>query len=205
MRLVPFALMFFAAGLIQAAANDLGPLPLGTPTATASAGEEQSPPAHSAAKPYVARGMTDLALSAFLNIPHSGLGSTSGQISIAAGRYVCGNSLVGGAFLVSAGSGPPGSGYQTYSLSAHYRFLFHTRNPKVFPFLGVTPGLYITHAWSYTGTPFTITGEAGVKCFIARNVSLEPAYRIGYIQAASLTLGPSSTVSSFNVGLAFTF
>lgn len=199
MQLVPFALMFCAAGIIQAAANDVDPLPLGTPAATASASEQQSPPADSTARPYIARGMTDLALSAWLSTPHSGPGSTSGQISIAAGRYVSGNSLVGGAFQVGAGSGA-----QTYALSAHYRFLFHTRSPKVFPFFGVTPGLYITHSGNSTNTPFTFVGEAGVKCFIARNVSLEPAYRIGYAQAVGST-SPSSTSSSFSVGLAFTF
>ena len=49
MQFVPFALMFCAAGLIQAAANDVDPLPLGTPAATASASEQQSPPADSTA------------------------------------------------------------------------------------------------------------------------------------------------------------
>jgi hypothetical protein len=52
-----------------------------------------------------------------------------------------------------------------------------------------------------------LTAEAGVKCFIARNVSLEPAYNFVYVgsyQALGTLSVPSSTESLLDIGLAFT-
>jgi hypothetical protein len=152
----------------------------------------------------------ELALSGQLNIPQTGLGGgTILNIGAAVGRYVAQSSLVGVTLGVVAAWQPGGANSQQEALSGHYRYLFHTHNPKVFPFLGFVPGVNFQHSAmpSNTSTFFRLTAEAGVKCFIARNVSLEPAYNFVYVgsyQALGTLSVPSSTESLLDIGLAFT-
>ncbi|HUP03824.1 MAG TPA: hypothetical protein VMU19_07545 [Bryobacteraceae bacterium] len=140
----------------------------------------------------------DLGLSGDLQFPHTG-GSTNFNISGAVGRYVSHSSLVGVGVGVFAGWGP--QPIQEFQLSGRYRYLFHTRNPKIFPFLEAGPGVDVTHGGG-TSTMYMVRGEAGVKCFIARNVSLEPAYNFVYIGSHQTV--PSASVSALTIGLAFT-
>jgi opacity protein-like surface antigen len=99
-------------------------------------------------------------------------------------------------------------------LAAHYRYLFRTRNPKLFPFVGASPGFGIAHTssgniqfGSATNTRFTFRGEAGLKCFVARNVSVEAAYNLHYVRNTDFGsfAGSSASASALVFGLAFTF
>ena len=158
---------------------------------------------------YIERGKADLAFSGNVTIPHGSVSSTSGSVFVDAGYYASRSSLVGGEVGVSAASGG-----QSFSLGAHYRYLFQTRNPKLFPFVGVSPGLGITHfsgssnqivpVSSSTNTTFMLRGEAGVKYFVARNVAVEAAYNLSYSHAANVSF-QNSSASRLVFGLAFTF
>jgi hypothetical protein len=55
-----------------------------------------------------------------------------------------------------------------------------------------------------TSTHFTLRGEAGLKYFVARNVSVEAAYNLYYVHSANASFANSS-VSRLVFGLAFTF
>jgi hypothetical protein len=150
---------------------------------------------------YIEKGKIDLAISGSVVIPHSTPGSTTGNAYVDAGYYVSGHSLVGGEVYISASSGA-----QAYRLGGHYRYLFHTRNPRLFPFLGGSPGFSVSHArlgaLSATGTAFSMLGEGGVKWFVVRNVAFEAAYHLQIFHSAS---SATSSGSSLVFGLAFTF
>jgi hypothetical protein len=160
-------------------------------------------PAQTNPKPYIERGDIDLALTGNLSIPHSDPGSVSGAVAVDLGYYVSDSSLVGGVVTVRASSGA-----QSYGLLGHYRYLFHTHNPKLFPFVGGSPGLAINHSRygssSRTDTAFIARGEAGVKYFVVRNVAFEAAYRLMYARQGG-TYSTRSTVSALDFGFAFTF
>ena len=162
--------------------------------------------------PYIDRGKIELGFSGNVTIPHSNAGATSGNLQVDGGYYVSRHSLIGGEVGISGSSGA-----QTYALAGHYRYLFHTHNPKLFPFLGGSPGLGIAHLSSgnplvgpqrsVTNTRFTFRGEAGLKYFVARNVSVEAAYNLHYVLNTNLGSlpGTSASASALVFGLAFTF
>ncbi|MEO8597616.1 MAG: outer membrane beta-barrel protein [Candidatus Solibacter sp.] len=150
---------------------------------------------------YIERGKIELGFSGNVTVPHSNPGSTSGSLQVGAGYYISRSSLLGAEIGITGASAG-----QSYALAAHYRYLFSTRNPKLFPFIGASPGLGIAHGFQFDGTytRFTLRGEAGLKCFVARNVSVEAAYNLHYVH--SISEPPASGSSSALVfGLAFTF
>lgn len=176
-------------------------------TAVAQAQAAQSGASSAAPVAYIGPGKMDLALSGQLDVPQTG--GAFLNISAAAGRYVSQSSLVGVGVGFSAVWQPGGSNSQGFQLTGHYRYLFHTHNPKIFPFVGVAPGVSFEHISTgpapnspQSPTIFHLVGEAGVKCFIARNVSLEPAY--DFVYTGSYQTVPSSRESVLGIGLAFT-
>src|SRR4051812_41043061 len=184
MRVISFTIIFCAIGLAQ------------------------SQPVSDA---YIDRGKIELGFSGNVTIPHSNPGSTSGNLQVGGGYYVTRSSLLGAEIGVSGSSGS-----QAYAFAGHYRYLFHTHNPKLFPFVGGSPGFGIGHnsavsspsgqVPSVTYERFTFRGEAGLKCFVARNVSVEAAYNLHYVRNVNTSYaGTSASASALVIGLAFTF
>jgi hypothetical protein len=79
---------------------------------------------------YISRGDKEIGLSGTVLIPHIDTGATVGFATAKVGYYVARNSLIGGEITVLASADGP-----LYIPGGFYRYLQHTANPRLFPFL----------------------------------------------------------------------
>ena len=152
-------------------------------------------------EPYIRRGYYDLAFSGGLARYHYNGGSTSGSVSADLGYYVSNRILMGAGLGFSASSGmwAPSGG-------VHFRYLIPTRNPRAFIFFGAAPEGRYLHRWLYgssSTSQLLLTSEAGLKYFVARNVSVETAYNLAYIHQYG-QFAYDQWTSMIVTGLAFT-
>jgi hypothetical protein len=175
------------------------PYPPPAPTAGGNA------PSRQLSGDYISRGDKEIGVSGTVIIPHAATGATSGFGTFRLGYYVAHNSLVGADVSVAADS----SG-QLYIPSGFYRYVQHTSNPRLFPFVGAAAGAVIAHGGgSFFGTGFTSSefaakGEVGIKYFVAPNVSFDLAYNLLYAHISGAGFKDSSA-SLIVFGFALTF
>jgi hypothetical protein len=154
---------------------------------------------------FIERGRKDIALSGTVVVPHSATSLTSGFGSFRLGYYVARNSLVGVDVSVAASNDA-----QLYIPSGFYRYLQHTRNPRFFPFVGAAAGGLIAHGSSslfgtgITDSVFATRAEAGIKYFVAQNVSFDTAYNLLYAHIGGAGFKDSSA-SLLVFGFSLTF
>lgn len=160
---------------------------------------------------YIHRGSREVGVSGTVIIPHAYPAASIGVIDTDFGYYIARHSLVGAQALVLATSAA-----QAYVLMGRYRYLQHTGNPRLYPFVGVSAGAAIGHSGgsitingdrydlSGTQSQFLTRAEAGIKYFVADHVSFETAYNLLYARVADVDFKDSSA-SMITFGLAFTF
>ena len=156
-------------------------------------------PSHSrdSSDEYIHRGSWELGFNGFVAIPHTSPGDTYGFGSGRVGYYFAHNSLVGTDFSVLASNGA-----QVYFPSCFYRYVQHTGNAQFFPFFGVAAGGLIGHSGG-TESYFTARGEAGIKYFVASNVSFDAAYNLLYARVEGADF-KESTLSMITLGFSLT-
>ncbi len=172
---------------------------------TAESGAAQITGPATGEEPYIKRGYYDLAFSGGLARYHYNGGSTSGSVSADLGYYVSSRILMGAGIGFSASSASPGM--WAPSGRVHFRYLIPTRNPRAFIFFGAEPEGRYLHRQLYgssSTSQFLLTSEAGLKYFVARNVSVETAYNLAYIHQYGL-FDYDQWTSMIVTGLAFTF
>ncbi len=194
LHVLNLALILCAAGSArQAMSADINSTtePTGATQVTASARAEE---------PYIKRGYYDLAFSGSLSRYHYNGGVTSGSLSADLGYYVSNRIMVGGGLGFSGGGGAWSPSYR-----ARFRYLIPTRNPRAYVFFGAVPGGSYLHSGTYSSNAFSLLGEAGLKYFVVRNVSVETAYNFAFVHQAAQFASTDRSTSSIRTGLAFTF
>lgn len=145
------------------------------------------------------QGDTELGLNGSITIPHSSPSDTTGIVDVAYGYYFRQNDLIAGDATVLINKNSFGFG-----LLPHYRHLFPTGNPKVYPFLGIKPGIFIFHIKGSEGfsgstdVAFLGEAEAGVRFYLSQRSALDVAYNFDY-QSSSFGGGNSFADKSQSV------
>lgn len=149
---------------------------------------------------YIHKGSKEIGLFGTVFIPHIDTSQTSGFASTSVGYYIARSSVIGVDFDVQAQNG-----LQIYVPLGFYRFVAHTANPRLFPFVGAAAGGAIEHASGLgTAKQFAAVGEAGIKYFVARHASFDIAYNLLYVHVSGATFKQSTeSLSVFGFSLTF--
>lgn len=148
---------------------------------------------------YIHRGSKEVGFSGSGFVDHADTSVAFGVGAARFGAYVSRSVEIGGDFTF-AGS----SDAQLFLPTGFVRYVIHTANPRVFPFVGAEAGELIAHDNYGTGHAFGAKGEVGIKYFVSHNVSVDTAYNLlyMYLQGGGFK---DSTASMLSVGFSFTF
>jgi len=171
-------------------------VPGGTPPAPSS--PPAAPVALSEEGPYISSGMNEVILNGLVRIPHSDVGSTSGNIGFGFGRYLTDWFAIGP--LVSAAF--VGSEVHDITLAGIAQFA-----PRISDrfYLVAGAGVGVNNLKVFeSDTDLAVAAYFGPRVFLARHVALDIQYALLYRRFEGLGFKDSSA-SNLRVGFAVVF
>ena len=145
------------------------------------------------------KGSSEIGLNGAVLIPHISPGDTTGLVDFSYGYYFRSHDLAGLNSITILSKN-----VQDVYLLGHYRHLFSTGNPKIFPFVGGGGGVNVFSSTGSSGHWALGSGEAGIKFYLNRRTALDLTYDLVYVNVKNGNFSQNS-VSAITFGFTYSF